>query len=322
MKPRVLVTRHVYSEALDLLRPVADVEYRDAYDGEAPALLRARLADKVAVVCQLTDPMPAVLFDAAPHLRIVANIAVGHDNIDVPAATARGILVSNTPGVLTESTADFTFALLLAAARRVVEADAFVRAGRFCRWQIDLLCGTDVHGKTLGIVGAGRIGAAVARRARGFDMRVLYAHPRRVEGVAGEHVPLPELLQRSDFVSLHVPLTPATTHLIDAPALRRMPPHAILVNTARGPVVDEAALVAALRERVIAGAALDVFEREPELSAGLTDLDNVVVAPHLGSATVATRTRMCTMAAANVVAFLSGERPPNLVDAAAWERRR
>lgn len=318
MKPRVLVTRHVYGAAIDLLRPWAEVEYRDARDGEGEASLAARLRDKVGVICQLTDPMPATLFAAAPRLRLVANVAVGYDNIDVRAAAARGILVTNTPGVLTETTADFTFALLLAAARRVVEADRFVRAGRWQRWEVDLLCGVDVHGKTLGIVGFGRIGRAVARRAAGFGMHILYAARRPVEAAVGDHVPLDELLARADFVSVHVPLTPTTRHLIGAAELRRMPRHAILINTARGAIVDEEALLQALRAGTIAGASLDVFEREPELTAGLTELDNVVLAPHLGSASVETRTRMCTMAAENMVAFLRGERPPNLIDSTPW----
>ena len=322
MPARVLVTRHVYPAAIDVLRAHAEVDYRDRADGAEPEELAERLREADAMVCQLTDPIPAALLDRAQRLRIVANIAVGYDNIDVAAATARGILVTNTPGVLTESTADFTFALLLATARRVVEADRFVRDDRWRAWQIDLLCGTDVHGKTLGIVGMGRIGQAVARRAAGFGMCVLYAHPRDVDAGLGRRVGLDELLAQSDFVTLHVPLRDSTRHLLGASELARLRPHALLINTARGPIVDEAALLAALREGRLAGAGLDVFEREPQLTPGLAELANVVLAPHLASATVETRTRMCTMAAENVVAGLRGERPPCLVNEAAWGARR
>lgn len=322
MRPRVLVTRRVYPAALEILRPLADVEYVDDPAGEPTERLAERLRDKVAMVCQLTDPVPATLLDRAPHLAIVANVAVGHDNIDVAAATARGILVTNTPGVLTESTADFTFALLLATARRVVEADRFVRDGRWQRWEIDLLSGVDVHGKTLGVVGYGRIGRAVARRASGFGMRVVYTSPRASGADGHERLPLPELLAQADFVTLHAPLTPQTRHLLGAREFAAMQRHALLVNTARGGLVDERALVDALVAGTLAGAGLDVFEREPDVTAELLALDRVVLAPHLGSATVETRTRMCTMAAENVAAFLAGARPPNLVDGAAWARRR
>lgn len=323
MRPRVFVTRPVYPAALERLRAHADVDAADDRAGLAPDALLARAREADALVCQLTDPIPARLLEAAPRLRVVANVAVGYDNIDVPTATRLGILVTNTPGVLTESTADFTFALLLATARRVVEADAFVRAERWQRWEVDLLCGVDVHGKTLGIIGMGRIGQAVARRAQGFGMRVLYAsrHPVTATPTA-EHVPLDDLLARADFVTVHVPLTAETRHLIDAAALARMRRTALLVNTARGPIVDEQALVEALRSGRLAGAGLDVFEREPHLTAGLRDLPNVVLAPHLGSATVETRTLMCTMAADNALATLRDDRPPCLVDPAAWERRR
>ena len=323
MRPRVFVTRPVYPAALERLRAHAEVDAADDRAGLGADALLARVRDADALVCQLTDPIPAALLEAAPRLRVVANIAVGYDNIDVPAATRLGILVTNTPGVLTESTADFTFTLLLATARRVVEADAFVRAERWKRWEVDLLCGVDVHGKTLGIVGMGRIGQAVAGRAQGFGMRVLYASRRAVPAYANaEHVPLDDLLARADFVTVHVPLTAGTRHLLDAAALARMRPGALLVNTARGPIVDEQALVEALQSGRLAGAGLDVFEREPQLTAGLRDLPNVVLAPHLGSATVETRTLMCTMAADNALAALRDERPPCVVNAEAWERRR
>jgi glyoxylate reductase len=260
-----------------------------------------------ALLCLLTDRIDAPLLDRARRLRIVANLAVGTDNIDLAAARARGIAVSNTPDVLTDATADLAFALLLAAARRLAWADRYVRGGGFTGWRPDVGLGLDVTGRTLGIVGAGRIGRAVAERARGFRMNVLFCS--RSGGDVGKD----ELLARSDFVSLHAPLTPETRHWIGEPELRRMKPTAVLVNTARGPLVDETALVRALREGWIAGAGLDVFEREPALAKGLVDLPNVVLAPHVGSATVATRDRMAEVAAANIVAALAGKPIPNRV---------
>ncbi|HTO09245.1 MAG TPA: D-glycerate dehydrogenase [Myxococcota bacterium] len=259
-----------------------------------------------ALLCLLTDRIDAAFLAAAPGLKIVANLAVGTDNIDLAAARARGVLVSNTPDVLTDATADLAFALLLAAARRLPWADRYVRGGGFTGWRPDLGLGLDVTGRTLGIVGFGRIGRAVAERARGFRMEVIW-HGRQ------GGTPLDELLSRSDFVSLHAPLTPKTRHLIGARELGRMRPHAVLVNTARGPLVDEAALVQALREGVIAGAGLDVFEREPALAAGLAELPQVVLAPHVGSATPATRDRMAEVAAENVIAALAGKPIPNRV---------
>ena len=259
-----------------------------------------------ALLCLLTDRIDEPLLARGDRLRIVANMAVGTDNVDLAAAAKLGIAVSNTPDVLTDATADLAFALLLAAARRLAWADRYVRGGGFTGWRPDIGIGLDVSGRTLGIVGAGRIGRAVAERARGFRMEVLF-HSRS-GGVAKD-----ELLARSDFVSLHAPLTPETRHWIGEPELRRMRPHAVLVNTARGALVDEAALVRALREGWIAAAGLDVFEREPALAAGLVDLPNVVLAPHVGSATVATRDRMAEVAAANVVAALAGKPIPNRV---------
>ena len=259
-----------------------------------------------ALLCLLTDRVDARLLERSDWLKIVANMAVGTDNIDLAAARRLGIPVSNTPDVLTEATADLAFGLLLAAARRLVWGDRLVRAGGFTGWSPMLGLGMDVVGRTLGIVGAGRIGRAVAARADGFRMEVLLTDKN-----AG--VPLAELLERSDFVSLHVPLTPETHHLIGERELRRMRPHAVLVNTARGPIVDECALVRALQEGWIAAAGLDVFENEPELAPGLADLPNVVLAPHIGSATVGTRNRMAEIAAQNVVAALEGKPIPNLV---------
>ncbi len=319
MKPRVLVTRRVYPQAIAVLQEDCIVDYRDTHDVLDLAGLQRKLQHADGVVCQLTDPITAAAIAQAPKLRVISQVAVGHDNIDVRAATARGIVVTNTPGVLTESTADLTFALLLAVARRLPTAERFLRDGKWQRWDVDLLAGIDVHGKTLGIVGMGRIGQAVARRARGFGMRVLYAAPRDLppefaHELRAQRVPLPLLLQESDFVSVHVPYRHDTHHLIGIEQFAGMKRGAFLINTARGPIVDEAALVAALEEGLLGGAGLDVFEHEPTVHPGLLELKNVVLLPHVGSATVATRTRMCTLAAENCAAVLRGERPANPVN--------
>lgn len=325
MKPSVLVTKRVYPEAVELLRQHCEVDYEATDDGLTAEELAERLRGKQAVMSQLTDKFSREVIARLEGLKIIANVAVGYDNVDVAAATEAGILVSNTPDVLTDSTADLAFALLLATARRIVEGHAFVHSGRWKKWAIDLMVGLDVHHKTLGIIGFGRIGQAVGRRARGFSMRVLYHDavraPEEVERELGaERVDFETLLAESDFVSLHVPLTEATRHLIGAGELRRMKRTAILVNTSRGPVVDEAALAEALHQGVIAGAGLDVFEREPEVHPGLLNLPQAVLAPHIGSATVETRRKMCLMAAENVLAALEGRRPPNLVNPELWER--
>jgi lactate dehydrogenase-like 2-hydroxyacid dehydrogenase len=256
-------------------------------------------------------------------VKVLANVAVGFDNIDVGAASRKGILVTNTLDVLTETIADFAFALLMAAARRVVEGHQFVHSGKWRRWTIDLLAGQDVHGRTLGLFGLGRIGQAVARRGRGFSMRILYHDvaraPEAVESALGaEFVSKEELLRQADFVSIHVPLLESTRKLIGAAELALMKPTAILVNTARGPVVDEAALAEALRSRRIASAGLDVFEAEPKVHPTLLEMDNVVLAPHIASASVDTRRRMSMMAAENAAAALEGRRPPNLVNPELW----
>lgn len=323
MKLKVLVSKRVYPEAIEYLRPRVELEYNDADDGYPPRELLERLRDKQGVVSQLTDKFPAAVMDQLPGLKVISNVAVGYDNIDIPAATARQILVTNTPDVLTDTTADFAWTLILATARRLTESEAFLRAGEWRQWRINLLCGYDVHHATLGIVGMGRIGQAVARRARGFDMRVLYhdafRQPAEAERQLGvEYVALDQLLAESDFVTLHVPLLPETRHLIGAAQLARMKKTAILINTARGPVVDEAALAEALAAGTIAGAGLDVYEREPEIHPGLLQVKNVVLAPHIASASIATRTKMCLMAAENVVAALEGRRPPNLVNRELW----
>lgn len=271
------------------------------------------------LLSMITDTVDDDLLNQAPHLKIVANFGVGFNNIDVAAATRRGILVTNTPDVLTDATADLTMALLLAVARRVVEGDLHTRQGRFQFWAPSYFLGHEVSGKTLGLVGMGRIGAAVAQRAAGFNMRVLY-HNRKPLTAARErdlnvrYTDLTTLLQESDFVSLHTPLTDKTRHLIGSPELALMKPDAFLINTSRGPVVDENALLAVLKQRRIAGAGLDVYENEPELTPGLDRLDNVVLLPHMGSATVETRRRMAELAVDNLLAGLKGRRPPNCVN--------
>jgi len=316
MKPSVLVTKRIYPEAVDFLRQHADVEDVGTDEGLTPAELIERSRGKLAIVSQLTDKLSRdVIVQLDPSVRVIAQVAVGYDNIDVSAATERGIMVTNTPGILSDSTADFAFALLMAAARRVVEGHEFVRSGEWTRWGIDLLVGQDVHHRTLGIFGMGRIGQALARRGAGFSMRILYADSEPVKlDFPAEFVSKDKLLRESDFVSLHVPLLPGTQHLIGEPELKMMKKTAILINTSRGPVVDEAALAQALKNRVIASAGLDVFEHEPQVHPGLLLLENVVLAPHIGTATVATRTRMSMMAAENAVAALEGKRPPNLLN--------
>ncbi|HEX6896419.1 MAG TPA: D-glycerate dehydrogenase [Bryobacteraceae bacterium] len=324
MKPAVLVTKRIYPEAVEYLREHCEVDYVATDDGLTAVELAARLRDKQGVISQLTDHFTADVIEGLEVLMIIANVAVGFDNIDVAAATRKGILVTNTPDVLTETTADFAFALLLAAARRVVEGHQYVHAGAWKRWEIDLMVGHDVHHRTLGIFGMGRIGQAVARRGRGFSMRILYHDAVRApEAVERElqlqYVPSGRLLRESDFVSLHVPLLDSTRKMIGEPQLKLMKKTAILVNTARGPVVDEAALARALDEGWIAGAGLDVFEHEPQVHPELLKLQNVVVAPHIGSASVDTRREMSMLAARDVVEALEGRRPFTLLNPQLWE---
>jgi len=324
MKPAVLVTKRIYPEAIEYLRHHTEVEYADTDDGLSAEDLLARIRGKDGVVSQLTDRFTPAVIDQLDGVRIIANVAVGFDNVDLAAATRRKILVTNTPDVLTDTTADFAFALLMAAARRVVEGHHFVHSGKWTKWRIDMLVGEDVHHGTLGIFGMGRIGQAVARRGRGFSMRILYHDAQRapdaVERESGaEFVSAETLLRESDFISLHVPLLPETRHMINSSQLRLMKPTAILVNTSRGPVVDEAALAEALEKRVIAGAGLDVFENEPQVHPKLLQLENVVLAPHIASASVRTRRKMSMMAAENAVAALEGRRPANLLNAQAWD---
>ncbi len=317
--PSVFITRSLPEEALRIARAATEVEVWPEEMPPTYEVLLEKVAEIDGLLCLLTDRIDANLLDHAPNLRVVSQMAVGYDNIDVAACTARGIPVGNTPGVLTETTADLAFALLLAAARRIVEADGYTRAGCWRTWSPMLLAGQDVHHATIGIVGMGRIGYAMARRASGFDMRILYSHPRRYELVelelGAQYVELNELLAASDFVSLHTPLTPATHHLIGAEQLARMKPTAILINTARGAVVDQNALYAALTEGRIAAAGLDVFEQEPVPSDNpLLQLNNVVALPHIGSASVATRTRMAVLAADNLVAGLQGRPLPHSIN--------
>jgi glyoxylate reductase len=316
-RPRVFVTRSLPGDALERLAEEAAVDLWRSDVPPGALSLRERTHDAEGVVCLLSDRIDARLIEAAPKLRVISNVAVGFDNVDVAAATARGIAVGNTPGVLTETTADLAWALMLAVARRVVEAERFVRESRWRTWDPNLLLGQDAHGATLGVVGLGKIGHAVARRARGFDMRLLYNTRSAVEDpIEGtQRVELDELLRESDFVSLHVPLTPETHHMIGEAQLRLMKPTAILINTARGPVIDQKALVRALSEGWIAGAGLDVAEVEP-IPAGdaLLRAPNAVLLPHIGSASHATRARMSDMAIDNCLAGLRGERLANCVN--------
>ena len=287
------------------LSAVADV---DVYTGEAAipaAELRARVAGKDALVSLLTDAIDRSVIDAAPALKAIANVAVGYNNIDVPYARARGIVVTNTPDVLTESVADFTWAMILAITRRLAEGDRLIRRNGWKGWGLDFMLGTELRNKQLGLVGFGRIARAVAARAPVFGMKVAYADVTEASGPF-EKLSLDRLLTTSDVVSLHVPLTPDTRHLIDKKALARMKRSAYLVNTSRGPVVEEEALAWALRERLIAGAALDVYENEPDVHPELIHLENALLVPHLGSATTETRTAMANLAADNVIAVLAG----------------
>jgi glyoxylate reductase len=314
-QPRIVVTRRIPEPGLDVLRASAETwvsPYDRPLDVEE---LHAAVAGAEAVVTLLHDAVDDAFLDAAgTRLRVVANVAVGYDNIDVPACARRGVTVTNTPGVLTDATADLAFALILMATRRLGEGERYVRSGASWSWSMDFMLGSGLQGKTLGVVGLGQIGAATAERARSFGMAVAYAGPRRADPAAeaaldARYLPLAELLSMADVVTLHCPLVPETRHLIDAAALARMRPTAFLVNTSRGPVVDEAALVDALRTGVIAGAGLDVYEHEPIVHPGLLELDNVVLLPHLGSATTETRTAMAVLAARNVAAVLRGGEP-------------
>jgi glyoxylate reductase len=306
---QVLLTRRIPSSVLNQIEQHHTV---DVWSGEASVtrdeLLR-RIADKDALMCLLTDRVDAAVLDAAPALKIVANIAVGYDNIDVAAAHQRGVFVTNTPDVLTEAAAEFTWALILGIARRVAEGDRLMRTGGWKGWALDFMLGTELRGKQLGVIGAGRIGRAVAAKAPAFGMKAVFAARPGSPRAPGPIMSLDELFVTSDVISIHAPGTAATTHLINRRSLARMKRSAFLVNTARGSIVDEEALAWALGERLIAGAALDVYEREPGVHPALKQFDNVLLAPHLGSATRETRTAMADLAARNVLAVLSGSPP-------------
>jgi lactate dehydrogenase-like 2-hydroxyacid dehydrogenase len=319
VKPKVLVTHKVFEDALGILGKHFEVESNQRDLKVSPPQLVKKLQGKAGALVLLIDAIDDRLLAQCPDLKIVSNIAVGYNNIDVKACTRRGVMVTNTPGVLDDTTADFTWTLLLATARRVVESDKYFRTGNWKGWGLMQYLGHDVHHKTLGIIGFGRIGKGVARRAKGFDMRVIYTDVQRVDEATEReygvmYVDKRTLLRESDFVSLHVPLFPETRHYLSDPEFALMKKTAIVINAARGPILDEKALVRALKSGKIAGAGLDVYEKEPKCERGLIGMKNTVLAPHTASASIETRTRMATMAAQNVVAGLSGQRPPNLVN--------
>lgn len=323
-RPKILATHGLFEAARAIVDAECDVEYMTGAMRPAREELVARIAEKDGLVCLLTEKIDDEVLRAASKLRIVANVAVGYDNVDVSACTKRGIVVTNTPGVLDETTADFAWTLMMAVARRLGEAERFARSGEWKNWDLDQLCGADVWGKTLGIVGLGRIGQAMARRAAGFQMKVIYTGrkraPQEVEkAVKAEYRDLEAMLGEADFVSLHVPLNAETRGMFNAEKFLKMKRGAFLINTARGPVVNEEDLVRALEKGVIAGAGLDVFEREPVIHPGLQRA-NVVLAPHVGSASVETRTKMACMAARNVADLFRGQRPANAVNPEVLQR--
>ena len=319
MKPKVFATHGLFAPARALLEKHFEVDYWTGQPRPPRDELLARVAGKDALICLLTEKVNDELLDRASNLRIAATVSVGYDNIDVAACTRRKIVATHTPGVLDDTTADFAFALLMAIARRIVEGDAWMRSGTWPGWNLDQLCGSDVSGKTLGIIGFGRIGRAMAKRAQGFDMRILYtdamrATPEVERDLHAEYADRDRLLAAADFVSVHVPLLPETRRLINAATLAKMKPGSYLINTSRGPVVDEAALVAALDAKQIAGAALDVFENEPKVHPALIARKDVILTPHIASASVETRTKMAVIAVENVIALFDGRRPPNALN--------
>ncbi|HXP71217.1 MAG TPA: D-glycerate dehydrogenase [Candidatus Dormibacteraeota bacterium] len=319
-RPKILSTRELFPAARDILDKHFEVDYGKPGQQISRSELLKRVADKEGLVCLLTEKVDEELLDAAPKLRIAATVSVGFDHIDVAACTKHKVIATNTPGVLDDTTADFAWTLLMAIARRLLEGDEKMRSGNWPGWDFDQLLGGDVWGKTLGIIGFGRIGRGVARRAQGFQMRVLYSDavraPADVEKeLHAEFVDRDRLFRESDFISLHVPLLPDTRHLISKENLDKMKPTAYLINTARGPVVDEAALADALERKKIAGAALDVFEAEPKANPALLGRKDVILTPHIASASVETRTKMAVMAANNLVACFESKRPPNALNA-------
>jgi lactate dehydrogenase-like 2-hydroxyacid dehydrogenase len=315
---KIFVTRKIPTPGLDLLRK----KFTITVNRYNRVLTKEEIIKSIkgcdGLLCLLTDPIDREVIYAEPKLKMIASYAVGYDNIDIPAATERGIPVSNTPGVLTETTAELAWALLFSVARRIVEGDTFTRTGKFKGWEPLLMLGQDVTNKTLGIIGVGRIGTAFALKSKGFDMKVIYTDEQRNEQLERElgakKVPLQELLKESDYVSIHVPLMKATHYLIDEKELRMMKKTAILINTARGPIINEKALIKALTEHWIFGAGLDVYEHEPKIPEGLKKLDNVILQPHTGSATIETRTKMALMAAENLIEGLKGNIPPNCIN--------
>lgn len=327
MLGKIYITRPIFDETLDRLKLEAQVEvnHEDLVLSKAELITKLREVDGAMTL--VTDTIDREVFEAAPDLKVAANFAVGFNNVDLDAATQLGVVITNTPGVLTETTADFAWTLLMAAARRVVEGDKFVRAGKFRAWGPKMFLGQDIYGKTLGLVGLGRVGQSVARRGAGFNMKVVFydSEPiaeKLIQDLGVRRVSLEELYAISDFISLHVPLLNETTHLLNDRTFAMMKPTCVVVNTSRGPVIEEKALARALKDGKIAGAGIDVFEREPEIDPDLLKLDNVVLAPHIASASHETRIRMCMMAADNLLATLKGERPPNLVNTDVWEKRR
>ncbi len=319
MKPRVLVTREVFDETLAFLGEHCEVESNQQdvpYDADT---LARRLKDKAGVMCCLTDKIDEPLLARCPQLKVVANIAVGYNNIDLAACSARGVLATNTPEVLTDTTADLAFALMLAAARRLTETEAYIRSGQWHGWHLKQLLGVDVHHATLGIIGMGRIGRTIAKRAQGFEMRVIYYDPIRQPAdvekrLNATYASRDELFAQADFIILQMPYAPETHHLIGAAELKKMKPSAVLINSTRGGIVDDAALIQALKNGTIRAAGLDTFEGEPKLNPGFLELKNVVLAPHIGSSTEATRRAMAMTAAKNAVAALTGTTPPNLLN--------
>lgn len=314
IKPNLYVTRLLPKPAMDKLQEYFNLTVNLDDRVLTPSEILKNIKGKDALLCLLTDTIDKCILDASTNLKVISNYAVGFNNIDVQEATRRGIPVCNTPGILTETTADLTWGLLLSIARHIVESDAFTRTGNFKGWApLDFL-GTDIYGKTLGIVGMGRIGEAVARRARGFNMTLLYTSRTPKDIPDAQCVSLKTLLEKSDFVTLHTPLSTETHHLIGTQELQLMKPSAYLINTTRGPVIDEKALVYALQNNLIAGAGLDVYEHEPELTEGLALLHNTVLLPHIGSATTETRTAMGIMAAENAIAIFKGEKPHSIAN--------
>jgi len=315
---KIFVTRTIPKPGLDLLRR----EFTIRVNSDNRILTKGEIIDGIrgsdGLLCLLTDQIDREVIYAEPKLKMIASYAVGYDNIDISAATERGIPVSNTPGVLTDTTAELTWALLFSVTRRIVEGDTFTRAGKFKGWAPLLMLGQDVTNKTLGIIGAGRIGTAFALKSKGFDMKVIYTDQERNEqleyNLGAKKVPLSDLLRESDFISIHVPLMKSTRHLIGEKEFKMMKKTAILLNTARGPIIDEAALIKALKEHWIFGAGLDVYEHEPKISEELRKLDNVILQPHTGSGTVETRTKMALMAAENLIEGLKGNIPPNCIN--------